>query len=414
MNYTENFKFNKPERNELYDVDVFNENMDKVDEALRERPPASGDASDMTVGFTEASATAELTSGEKLSTAFGKIAKTVKEFISHITTKATTSVLGHVKLSDSSAVIDSTGLALPATEKNATIGGTLANQISKVNSDLGKKQDASTAINTSNIGNQTVSKATYASQGANNFFSCGYARMYHSEEGGNFHATAPNGVAYGEMDAFNSACARMYFSADGLNETSGFYAKAGYCEMYLGDSTKASQRCRFNGNGIYPTTPSVVNVGNSDNPWKTVYAKSGTINTSDRTKKNNINDLTIVYEQLFMKLQPKSFMFNDGDRIHIGAISQDVEDSMNELGLTPEDFAGFCKDLRYKYTEFDENGDGIEESKEIEMDDDGNPVYNYSLRYQEFIFLTIHMLQKTIKRLDKVEERLAKIEEKLN
>lgn len=39
---------------------------------------------------------------------------------------------GMVKLTDSSAVTDSTGLALPATEKNASIEGTLANGIEKV------------------------------------------------------------------------------------------------------------------------------------------------------------------------------------------------------------------------------------------------------------------------------------------
>lgn len=40
------------------------------------------------------------------------------------------------KLSNSAAVTDSTGLALPATEKNATIEGTLANQIAQLNTDL--------------------------------------------------------------------------------------------------------------------------------------------------------------------------------------------------------------------------------------------------------------------------------------
>lgn len=45
---------------------------------------------------------------------------------------ATKNTQGVVKLSDSSAVTDSTGLALPATEKNATIDGTLANQIANI------------------------------------------------------------------------------------------------------------------------------------------------------------------------------------------------------------------------------------------------------------------------------------------
>ncbi len=46
--------------------------------------------------------------------------------------RATLSDYGLAKLSDSEAVTDSTGLALPATEKNASIEGTLANRIEKV------------------------------------------------------------------------------------------------------------------------------------------------------------------------------------------------------------------------------------------------------------------------------------------
>lgn len=89
--------------------------------------------------YTEASTLEALKSGEKLSVAFGKIAKAIKDFISHIVTKASSTVLGHVKLTDSSAVTDGTGLALPATEKNASISGTLANQISALNSNLSNK-----------------------------------------------------------------------------------------------------------------------------------------------------------------------------------------------------------------------------------------------------------------------------------
>lgn len=80
----------------------------------------------------------ELESGESRNTFFGKIAKAVSELIRHINVKASTSATGHVKLSDSSAVTDSTGLALPATEKNAAISGTMANQISELNTNFTK------------------------------------------------------------------------------------------------------------------------------------------------------------------------------------------------------------------------------------------------------------------------------------
>ena len=55
--------------------------------------------------------------------------------------KATSSTLGGVKTSTSNAVTDSTGLALSAVEKNASIDGTLANQIATLNNDLGAIND---------------------------------------------------------------------------------------------------------------------------------------------------------------------------------------------------------------------------------------------------------------------------------
>lgn len=106
--------------------------------------------------FTPQENLTEFESGESRNIFFGKIAKAVSELISHINVKASTSATGHVKLSDSSAVTDSTGLALPATEKNASISGTMANQISELNTNLSK------AITTSNIGSQSVNYANSA------------------------------------------------------------------------------------------------------------------------------------------------------------------------------------------------------------------------------------------------------------
>lgn len=93
-------------------------------------------SNDQTVTYTAATTLTALTSGEKLSVAFGKISKAISTLISHISIRATTSVLGHVKVTDSSAVTDSTGLALAATEKNAAIPGTLAYKIAEQNTNF--------------------------------------------------------------------------------------------------------------------------------------------------------------------------------------------------------------------------------------------------------------------------------------
>lgn len=77
-----------------------------------------------------------LTSGsasDSLAAAQGKV---LKELIDEVKSlRATLNAYGLVKVTDSSAVTDSTGLALAATEKNASISGTLANQISQLNTD---------------------------------------------------------------------------------------------------------------------------------------------------------------------------------------------------------------------------------------------------------------------------------------
>lgn len=163
-----------------------------------------------------------------------------------------------------------------------------------------------------------------------------------------------------------------------------------------------------------PSGTGVRNLGDASHLWKNVYAKTGAINTSDRTKKHNIRAISEVYERLFLSLQPKSFMFDDGDRVHIGAISQDVEDAMKELGIAPEQFAGFCKDIRYEYTEFnEEDGTPVEASKVPCTDEDGNLIYDYALRYQEFIFLTIHMTQRLWEKTALLEKENLAIKDRL-
>lgn len=176
----------------------------------------------------------------------------------------------------------------------------------------------------------------------------------------------------------------------------------------------AGYQLDISGAFICPNVSNQMSCGTKNKLWTTVYAKTGTINTSDRTKKHDIKDLTEVYEKLFLKLQPKSFIFNDGDRVHIGAISQDVEDAMQELGMSAEDFAGFCKDIRYEYTAYnEEDGTPVESSKIPCKDKDGNIIYDYALRYQEFIFLTIHMVQKLWNRVEILEKENAEMRDQI-
>ncbi len=156
----------------------------------------------------------------------------------------------------------------------------------------------------------------------------------------------------------------------------------------------------------------VCNLGLNDYRWKQVWASTACNTTSDRNLKDNIRPLTDKHVSFFMKLIPVSFTFKNGEsgRTHIGFISQDVEEAMKQVGLSDLDFAGFCKDVKCRI-HIDENGNEIEEPI---LDEDGNKQYSYSLRYEEFIAINTHVLQKTQLELSELKETVNKLKKFIN
>ena len=126
------------------------------------------------------------------------------------------------------------------------------------------------------------------------------------------------------------------------------------------------------------------NLGDGGLVWADIYAASGTINTSDREKKEAIVYGLYKLDGLLDKLEPCTFRFRDGTsgRSHAGFIAQDVEEALEELGLTTADFAGLVKSPR----------------------DDGG--YDYFLRYNEFIPINTWEIQKLKARVAELEARL--------
>ena len=181
-----------------------------------------------------------------------------------------------------------------------------------------------------------------------------------------------------------------------------------YVYQASGDTTKNKW--------LSPKTDGGMLLGSSTTKWGQIYSTNSAISNSDRNVKSNISQFDEHYEALFSKLQPRTFKFVNGasGRIHSGFISQDVEDALSEVGLTALDFAAFCKDIKTKEVTDPETG----EITFVDVyDEDGNPEYNYSLRYEEFIALNTHMIQKLqaenqeLKdKVNSLEERLAKLE----
>jgi hypothetical protein len=75
MKLTEHYKLRKPEGTDPIDVADLNANADDVDAALADKLDKTGVATDLITVFSQATVRANLLSGEKTSTSFGKIAK---------------------------------------------------------------------------------------------------------------------------------------------------------------------------------------------------------------------------------------------------------------------------------------------------------------------------------------------------
>ena len=133
-------------------------------------------------------------------------------------------------------------------------------------------------------------------------------------------------------------------------------------------------------NALYTTDD--VDLGGSLNPWGQIYSSNSTISTSDRNKKNTIEDLDDRYLVLFDHLRPARFKFNNGTsgRFHPGFISQEVEEALVSAGISSQEFGGFVKDID---------------------PDTGEELY--FLRYEEFIGILAAKLQDVDKRVKTLE-----------
>lgn len=124
-------------------------------------------------------------------------------------------------------------------------------------------------------------------------------------------------------------------------------------------------------------------LGTSLNPWGQIYANNSTISTSDRNKKNTIDDLDDRYLVLFDHLRPVRFKFNDGTsgRFHPGFISQDVEEALDLSGIDSQEFGGFVKDVDH---------------------DTGEELY--FLRYEEFIPILAAKIKQLEEKIQTLED----------
>ena len=160
---------------------------------------------------------------------------------------------------------------------------------------------------------------------------------------------------------------------------------------------------------LRPVADSKSMCGSSSYRWYRLYAASSTVLTSDEREKSDIMAIadypvtysrygaSNIFEQLFDKLKPKTYTLNveNNNEMHIGFIAQDIESSMEELGLSVDDL-GF---INHEYWTDEETGE--------EKD-------RYGLAYEEFIALNAYIIQKQKARIAELESQFAAQEERID
>ncbi len=297
-------------------------------------------------------------------------------------------------------------------------GVNIGNAISTINNNLAQKLSLSGGTI---FGKLTVNGELWAGS---------KALIWTDAEGGNLSLIAPDGTRW-EMDAFNGnfrifkynpvigftfdkngtlsltkdVYASCIYTSYGFkvnaNNTNGYMFNSGAKmwspsgqHLYWGASNEA--QC-FLHLGVHDSrwaldgdVNNVLALGTPNHRWTQLYAVSGSINTSDRNAKEDITAMPSVYEDVFMDLKPVSYRFKDGTsgRTHTGFISQDMEDTLKQHGLTTTDWAAVCKDKS-----------------------DANDSYVYGLRYEEIIALNTHMIQKLYTEIDALKAQILELKE---
>ena len=186
----------------------------------------------------------------------------------------------------------------------------------------------------------------------------------------------------------------------------------------------------FNGHTL-PTSDNGQLLGNGSLRWSTLYAGSGSINTSDETKKQNIVGLTTSemnaaarISKLFKTYKWKDSVTKKGDtaRTHVGVTAQSIKTEMEAEGLSAAHYGFWCEDHGWYDSEGEYVGDGLTSGPGVydELTDTTPTTVGftsttiYGVRYEELLsFLAAYNEQRFTSiesRLTALQDTITKIE----
>jgi hypothetical protein len=228
---------------------------------------------------------------------------------------------------------------------------------------------------------------------------------------------------------------RLYCNNNGGNQIGSYRFDAGtgtYEHLQIGGrstSTVANQSYITSYSNFLPGDDNYYNIGQSGKRWRQIWAGTGTIQTSDATQKLEIEQSQLGLD-FINKLQPVSYKFISGSAItepideyiktvkepaiikpdgtvikeevveykkneqkpkvdwvpgvrkHYGLIAQDVKQTLDDMGISTNDFAGYIVG-------------NLENNSDL------------GLRYDEFISPMIRAIQELSEKVEKLEAQIS-------
>jgi hypothetical protein len=190
------------------------------------------------------------------------------------------------------------------------------------------------------------------------------------ESGGRFFTTA-NGQEAAILNRQTSDGDILQFRKDNTTTVGSIYSSGGLYTAF--NSEGGTGYLSIAGNDIYawdtvriyPTTDNAKDLGLLSKRFDDIFATNGTIQTSDRNEKQDIEALTdaetrvaVAAKGLLRKFRWQSAVEEKGDeaRTHFGIIAQDLQDAFTAEGLDAGDYAMFISDT---WTD----DDGVEQTR---------------------------------------------------
>lgn len=145
-------------------------------------------------------------------------------------------------------------------------------------------------------------------------------------------------------------------------------------------ATGGTERVRVNGTEFRPGSDNALTLGTASQRWQTVYAVTGTINTSDARAKEKIAPVDGDFARAFVKALPaKTYAWlHDPATTHYGFIAQDVAQILLQMHKNATDFGGLAHEKAHDV---------------------------YGLRYDAFIPLLWNVVQQQLARVEVLEEK---------